>query len=512
MSASGRTRALLCGRTVPRRRPARGRAALVAFYGQHESRKLTVAGAQLELLDGFCGAEAPGGAGRRSRRRARAGAAARGLAGRSCASGPARGTASSTCSSSSCARSRRPRRREAEEAELRRRARAAAAPRGAARRVASRRRRDRRRGAFDGRRARRAATAARRRAERELDGVQGVDAGARSAGRALPGAGGRGRRPRRRAAALRRGARGRARAARGRRGAPGGAATGSSASTAASIAAVLAHAERCRERRDELAGAEVALEEATAAARARRGPISPSAPRRCARRAPRRRRSWPPACASGWPSWRWRARRSRSRSTDREPGPDGRRRRRVPHRAEPGRPRRAAARDRVGRRAVARDARAARHGERRQRRDARVRRGRRRHRRPDRPRGRRAAARRSPTGRQVLCITHLPQIASLGDRHFSIAKDTSVEPARTTVTELREREVVGELVRMLGADDDRPRRAPPRAGAAQGGVGVARRPLGRSAREVRLRSAGIGDPCDVAAARTSHARHDRPLV
>ena len=31
-------------------------------------------------------------------------------------------------------------------------------------------------------------------------------------------------------------------------------------------------------------------------------------------------------------------------------------------------------------------------------------------------------------GRQVLCITHLPQIASLATRHFSIAKDTAVEP------------------------------------------------------------------------------------
>ncbi len=30
--------------------------------------------------------------------------------------------------------------------------------------------------------------------------------------------------------------------------------------------------------------------------------------------------------------------------------------------------------------------------------------------------------------RQVLCITHLPQIASLGARHFSIVKDTSAEP------------------------------------------------------------------------------------
>ena len=56
-------------------------------------------------------------------------------------------------------------------------------------------------------------------------------------------------------------------------------------------------------------------------------------------------------------------------------------------------------------------------------------------------------------GRQVVCITHLPQIASLARRHFSIAKDTSVEPALTTVSRLAERDVVGELVRMLGADD-----------------------------------------------------------
>ncbi len=56
--------------------------------------------------------------------------------------------------------------------------------------------------------------------------------------------------------------------------------------------------------------------------------------------------------------------------------------------------------------------------------------------------------------RQVLCITHLPQIASLGARHFSIAKDTSAEPTLTTVVQLAEREVLSELVRMLGADSD----------------------------------------------------------
>jgi DNA repair protein RecN (Recombination protein N) len=57
-------------------------------------------------------------------------------------------------------------------------------------------------------------------------------------------------------------------------------------------------------------------------------------------------------------------------------------------------------------------------------------------------------------GRQVVCITHLPQIASLADRHFTIVKDTSGETARTTVTQLEKAEVVGEIVRMLGADGD----------------------------------------------------------
>ncbi len=56
-------------------------------------------------------------------------------------------------------------------------------------------------------------------------------------------------------------------------------------------------------------------------------------------------------------------------------------------------------------------------------------------------------------GRQVVCITHLPQIASLAARHFSIVKDTDAEPTRTSVVQLGEPEVVSELVRMLGASD-----------------------------------------------------------
>jgi DNA repair protein RecN (Recombination protein N) len=53
-------------------------------------------------------------------------------------------------------------------------------------------------------------------------------------------------------------------------------------------------------------------------------------------------------------------------------------------------------------------------------------------------------------GHQILCITHLPQVAALAQRHFTIAKDPTVTPATTTVTPLTGDAVVGELVRMLG--------------------------------------------------------------
>ncbi len=55
-------------------------------------------------------------------------------------------------------------------------------------------------------------------------------------------------------------------------------------------------------------------------------------------------------------------------------------------------------------------------------------------------------------GRQVVCITHLPQIASLAEQHFRIAKDAATDVARTSVEALDGGQVVEELVRMLGAD------------------------------------------------------------
>jgi DNA repair protein RecN (Recombination protein N) len=57
-------------------------------------------------------------------------------------------------------------------------------------------------------------------------------------------------------------------------------------------------------------------------------------------------------------------------------------------------------------------------------------------------------------GRQVLCITHLPQIASLAQTHFSIAKGSTAKSTSATVVQLGEDQVVGELVRMLGANED----------------------------------------------------------
>jgi DNA repair protein RecN (Recombination protein N) len=55
-------------------------------------------------------------------------------------------------------------------------------------------------------------------------------------------------------------------------------------------------------------------------------------------------------------------------------------------------------------------------------------------------------------GRQVLCITHLPQVASLAPTHFRLEKDTSGERAAATVQRLDGEGVVEEIRRMLGGE------------------------------------------------------------
>ncbi len=52
--------------------------------------------------------------------------------------------------------------------------------------------------------------------------------------------------------------------------------------------------------------------------------------------------------------------------------------------------------------------------------------------------------------RQVLCVTHLPQVASLADAHFRISKVTDGKATRTGVCGLGEDERVEEVARMLG--------------------------------------------------------------
>ena len=54
--------------------------------------------------------------------------------------------------------------------------------------------------------------------------------------------------------------------------------------------------------------------------------------------------------------------------------------------------------------------------------------------------------------RQVLCITHLPQIAALASGHFRIEKSSESSTALTTVEQLAGDGVVEELMRMLGAE------------------------------------------------------------
>lgn len=55
--------------------------------------------------------------------------------------------------------------------------------------------------------------------------------------------------------------------------------------------------------------------------------------------------------------------------------------------------------------------------------------------------------------RQVLCVTHLPQVASLANQHFRISKDTDGKATRTAVAILSQEERIEELARMLGGVD-----------------------------------------------------------
>ena len=225
-----------------------------------------------------------------------------------------------------------------------------------------------------------------------------------------------------------------------------------------SVESVLAHAERCRAEIARLEGAEERGAEAEAAlaeAEARREQLG-------ARLSKGRKKAAAPlekrvADGARGPGDARRDARGRARGSPRglRPGRGGVGR--AEGGPEPGDRRGAPARRRLGRRALAGDAR------------------------PQRPRhGRRGATlvfdeidagvggntarvvgerlRALGEGRQVICITHLPQVASLAGTHFRLEKDLDGEPATATVERLEGEAVVEEIGRMLGRRLGRGRR------------------------------------------------------
>ena len=53
---------------------------------------------------------------------------------------------------------------------------------------------------------------------------------------------------------------------------------------------------------------------------------------------------------------------------------------------------------------------------------------------------------------QVICITHLPQIAAMADCHFCIEKSSTDDNTITDIYELDEENSLKELARLLGSD------------------------------------------------------------
>lgn len=55
--------------------------------------------------------------------------------------------------------------------------------------------------------------------------------------------------------------------------------------------------------------------------------------------------------------------------------------------------------------------------------------------------------------RQVLCVTHLPQVASQAHHHLQVSKSTLEGQTYTRIQPLDDEERVGEIARMLGGQE-----------------------------------------------------------
>ena len=58
------------------------------------------------------------------------------------------------------------------------------------------------------------------------------------------------------------------------------------------------------------------------------------------------------------------------------------------------------------------------------------------------------------SSRQIICITHLPQLAAMAHTHLLIEKDTSTDSFRTNVTTLDYEGRVDELTRLIAGSSD----------------------------------------------------------
>ena len=59
-------------------------------------------------------------------------------------------------------------------------------------------------------------------------------------------------------------------------------------------------------------------------------------------------------------------------------------------------------------------------------------------------------------GRQVISITHLPQIAALGTHHYKVSKDVSGNATRRHINSLTQEERISEIANMLSGSNVTP--------------------------------------------------------
>jgi DNA repair protein RecN (Recombination protein N) len=59
---------------------------------------------------------------------------------------------------------------------------------------------------------------------------------------------------------------------------------------------------------------------------------------------------------------------------------------------------------------------------------------------------------RTAESHQIVCISHLPQIASRGDHHYHVEKHQADGRTQSTVQRLDNDERIGEVARMIGGE------------------------------------------------------------